>query len=156
MCMSSSHALLPASAEALTARLKQAGLKVTLPRLLTIHVLKQHQEAMDVHQIFHALLKEHREITLGSLYAVLKQLTSSGVIGNYVASNRKKMYSYEVFPNLVACECPRCGNSVPLELDSQAIKTLLAPALSAHNAHFQSAQIHVLATCQRCLGNSAT
>ena len=64
-----------------TADLKRAGLKVTLPRLKILEILENtEQHHMSAEDVYKALLSEDTEIGLATVYRVLTQFESAGLV----------------------------------------------------------------------------
>lgn len=64
-----------------TADLKRAGLKVTLPRLKILEILETtEQHHMSAEDVYKALLSEDTEIGLATVYRVLTQFESAGLV----------------------------------------------------------------------------
>lgn len=64
-----------------TADLKRAGLKVTLPRLKILEILENTVEHhMSAEDVYKALLAEDTEIGLATVYRVLTQFESAGLV----------------------------------------------------------------------------
>ena len=64
--------------------LKQAGLKVTLPRMKILNILQQQPSAhLSAEAIFQALGDSGEEIGLATVYRVLTQFAASGLVKRY-------------------------------------------------------------------------
>lgn len=64
-----------------TADLKRAGLKVTLPRLKILEILENtEQHHLSAEDVYKALLAEDTEIGLATVYRVLTQFESAGLV----------------------------------------------------------------------------
>jgi Fur family ferric uptake transcriptional regulator len=64
-----------------TADLKRAGLKVTLPRLKILEILENaEQHHLSAEDVYKALLAEDTEIGLATVYRVLTQFETAGLV----------------------------------------------------------------------------
>ncbi len=65
-------------------KLKQAGLKVTLPRMKVLDLLESsEQQHMNADAIYHALLKAGEDIGIATVYRVLNQLEAAGIVARH-------------------------------------------------------------------------
>ncbi|RZS35090.1 Fur family transcriptional regulator [Corticibacter populi] len=126
--------------------LRVAGMKVTVPRLAVLELLRQRRQAMDVHQIYHALL-ETREISLSSLYVVLKQLAVMNVIDVHVGP-KKTLYSLLGSINTAVMTCIGCGktNTSDLELFSREV----ANHCETSGVVLKGFNVDMLVICSNC------
>ena len=72
-------------------RLKQAGLKITFPRIKILSILNErsHMGAEDIYQL---LLKEDDGIGLGTIYRVLTQFESAGIVNRHFFEGGKSVF----------------------------------------------------------------
>lgn len=62
-------------------KLKDAGLKITLPRLKILEILETHAEQhFTVEDIYKLLLQENEEIGIATIYRVLTQCEQAGLV----------------------------------------------------------------------------
>ncbi len=75
------HLLSMTNANSTTAGLKKAGLKVTLPRIKILEILEsQEQHHMSAEDVYKALLADGMEISLATVYRVLTQFETAGLV----------------------------------------------------------------------------
>ena len=78
------------------AELREAGLKVTYPRMKVLKILctpgNEHISAEDVHII---LIKDGEEISLATVYRVLNQFTDSGLTERHHFETGKAVYELQ-------------------------------------------------------------
>ncbi len=91
--------------------LKQAGLKVTEPRMKILEILKQaenrHLSAEDIYQI---LLKANIEVGLATIYRVLTQFEQAGLIKKHKFEGDQAVFELDQgthHDHLVCCKCGR-------------------------------------------------
>lgn len=63
-------------------KIKQAGLRVTHPRLTILTLLKQHTEDLTVKQIYQLLHSQKQQLSLATVYRVISDLVDVGLIAN--------------------------------------------------------------------------
>ena len=66
--------------------LKKAGLKVTLPRLKILQILESNSEQgqhMSAEDVYKALLEAQEEVGLATVYRVLTQFESAGLVARH-------------------------------------------------------------------------
>ena len=66
--------------------LKKAGLKVTLPRLKILQILESNSEQgkhMSTEDVYKALLEAQEEVGLATVYRVLTQFESAGLVARH-------------------------------------------------------------------------
>ena len=67
-------------------QLKKAGLKVTLPRLKILQILESNSEQgqhMSAEDVYKALLEAQEEVGLATVYRVLTQFESAGLVARH-------------------------------------------------------------------------
>ena len=91
-------------------KLKQAGLKITLPRLKILGMLEQHPDKhYSAEDIYKLLLQQNEEIGVATVYRVLTQCEQAGLVRRLQFEGGRAVF--EVTPNdhhdhIV---CVRCG-----------------------------------------------
>lgn len=63
-------------------KIKEAGLKVTHPRLAVLSVIQQQAEDMTVKQIYQKLYVQKQKLSLATVYRVVNDLAGAGLISN--------------------------------------------------------------------------
>ena len=73
--------------------LKSAGLKVTLPRLKILEVLeKSPNHHLSAEDIYRALIEQHEEVGVATIYRVLTQFEESGIVNKLNFENNLSVY----------------------------------------------------------------
>ncbi len=90
--------------------LKKAGLKVTLPRVKILELLEsasvRHQSAED---IYRALLDEGEEIGLATVYRVLTQFESAGLVSRHHFEGGQAVFELNQAGHHDHIVCVTCG-----------------------------------------------
>jgi len=96
--------------------LKKAGLKVTLPRLKILEILKapenQHISAEDVYKI---LLEQGEDIGLATVYRVLNQFDDAGILDRHHFEGGKSVFEISDKDHHDHLVCLDCGKVIEFE-----------------------------------------
>lgn len=63
-------------------KIKEAGLKVTHPRLIVLSLIQQQAEDLTVKQIYQKLYTQKQKLSLATVYRVVSDLVGAGLISN--------------------------------------------------------------------------
>ena len=89
--------------------LKQAGLKVTPPRLKILEFLKRpHNQHISAEDLFKKLLDEGEDIGLATVYRVLNQFDDAGIVTRHHFDGGKSVFelaSQEHHDHIVCLDC---------------------------------------------------
>jgi Fur family ferric uptake transcriptional regulator len=103
--------------------LKNAGLKVTLPRIKILEILQkpnnQHISAEDVYKI---LLEHNDEIGLATVYRVLNQFDDAGIVTRHHFEGGKSVFELTGTEHHDHLVCLKCGKVV--EFHNEIIESL--------------------------------
>lgn len=96
-----------------TADLKKAGLKVTLPRMKILELLEasqtRHQTAEDIYK---ALLDAGEEIGLATVYRVLTQFESAGLVNRHHFEGGQAVFELNEGKHHDHLVCVKCGKVI--------------------------------------------
>lgn len=96
-----------------TADLKKAGLKVTLPRMKILELLEasktRHQTAEDIYK---ALLDAGAEIGLATVYRVLTQFESAGLVNRHHFEGGQAVFELNEGKHHDHLVCVKCGKVI--------------------------------------------
>ncbi len=119
--------------------LKQAGLKVTLPRMKILNILQQRPSAhLTVEAIFQALSDSGEEIGLATVYRVLTQFESSGLVKRYHFESGQSVFELNQGAHHDHILCLDCGRieefcDEEIERRQQSIAQRLGFELTEHS-----------------------
>ncbi len=98
--------------------LKNAGLKVTLPRIKILEILQkpnnQHISAEDVYKI---LIGQNEEIGLATVYRVLNQFDDAGIVTRHHFEGGKSVFELTGKHHHDHLVCLNCGKVIEFEND---------------------------------------
>lgn len=130
--------------------LKQAGLKVTLPRVKILSILedadKHHLSAEDIHRI---LIQAGEDVGLATIYRVLTQFEEAGlVVRHHFASGHSvfELNHGESHDHLV---CIRCGKVE--EFVDELIEKRKKHIAKQHHFIMSDDSLTIYGTCKLCL-----
>lgn len=93
-----------------TAGLKRAGLKITLPRLKILEILENAEDHhMSAEDVYKALLAEDTEIGLATVYRVLTQFESAGLVTRHRFDGGQAIFELDTGDNHDHIVCIRTG-----------------------------------------------
>lgn len=99
--------------------LKKAGLKVTLPRIKILEILRdpknQHISAEDVYKI---LIDMDEEIGLATVYRVLNQFDDAGILNRHHFEGGKSVFEISHKEHHDHLVCLTCGKVIEFEDDT--------------------------------------
>ena len=127
--------------------LREAGLRVTRPRLAVLEAVRQHPHA-DTESIIAAVRADLGEVSHQAVYDVLRALHEVGLIRRIQPSGTQARYEARVGDNHHHVVCRSCG--VIADVDCA---TGVAPCLTASNDHgfrIDEAEVIYWGLCPDC------
>ncbi len=90
--------------------LKQAGLKVTLPRMKILQMLQAHSHRhLTAEEIYKTLLEGGEEIGLGTVYRVLTQFETAGLVRRHYFEGGQSVFEFNQGRHHDHIVCLQCG-----------------------------------------------
>jgi len=90
--------------------LKKAGLKVTLPRMKVLEILESNnQRHMSAEEVYRALLESGSEVGLATVYRVLTQFESAGLISRHNFEGGQSVFELDSGNHHDHLVCVKCG-----------------------------------------------
>ncbi len=129
--------------------IRQAGLKVTLPRTIILKILEEaephHLTAEDLYQ---ALLERGEDVGLATVYRVLTQFEAAGLVRKHHFSGGQAVFELEHGAHHDHLVCVNCG-AVEEFIDDIIEKRQLA---IAEKAHFKITDhsLTIYGLCRKC------
>lgn len=91
--------------------LKQVGLKVTLPRMKVLDMLQvQHDQHLTAEDIYKALLASGEEIGLATVYRVLSQFETAGLVTRHYFEGGQSVFELNQGGHHDHIVCVQCGH----------------------------------------------
>ncbi|MCU0833452.1 MAG: ferric iron uptake transcriptional regulator [Chromatiaceae bacterium] len=130
-------------------QIKQAGLKVTLPRVKILDVLehsdKRHMSAEDVYR---ALLDRGGEIGLATVYRVLTQFEQAGLVARHHFEGGQAVFELNRGGHHDHLVCVRCGRVV--EFLEPAIEERQEAIARQHGYRLEDHSLVIYGVCPGC------
>lgn len=89
--------------------LKKAGLKVTLPRVKILDIMEKTKEHLSAEEIYKALLDSGEEIGLATVYRVLTQLETAGLVARHNFESGQSVFELDSGIHHDHMVCVKCG-----------------------------------------------
>ncbi len=132
-----------------TSDLKKAGLKVTLPRMKILDLLEsstlRHQSAEDVYK---ALLEQNEEIGLATVYRVLTQFESAGLVTRHHFEGGQAVFELSQGGHHDHLVCVSCGRVV--EFIDEVIEQHQNQIALKNNFEITEHSLIIYGRCQNC------
>ena len=91
--------------------IRKAGLKVTLPRVKILEVLEQHAEGhLSAEDVYRSLLDNREEIGLATVYRVLTQFESAGLVRRHHFEGGQSVFELNRGGHHDHIVCAQCGH----------------------------------------------
>jgi Fur family ferric uptake transcriptional regulator len=119
--------------------IKKAGLKVTLPRVKILEIFERSGEHhLTAEDIFRALREDDREVGLATVYRVLTQFESAGLVTRHHFEEGQAVFELNRGDHHDHIVCVRCGKveefiDETIEARQQLIAEKLGFSLDAHS-----------------------
>lgn len=131
-------------------QLKDAGLKITLPRIKVLQILEQSRNHhLSAEAVYKALLESGEDVGLATVYRVLTQFEAAGLVARHNFEGGHSVFELsqgEHHDHLVCVKCGRVEEFVD-EVIEQRQKTI------AERAHFKMTDhaLNIYGICPQCL-----
>jgi len=127
--------------------LRQAGLKVTLPRLKILEILERTANRhLSAEEIYKRLIELHEDIGLATVYRVLTQFEAAGLVARHHFENGMAVFELNQGAHHDHIVCMDCGHVEEfVDTDIEARQDAIAQRLQF------SIQEHSLVLYGRCL-----
>ncbi|MEZ5211668.1 MULTISPECIES: Fur family transcriptional regulator [unclassified Gordonia (in: high G+C Gram-positive bacteria)] len=143
----------PATTTALTASIRQAGLRVTRPRLAVLQAVDAHP-----HAVTEAILGEVREqlpeVSRQAVYDVLRALTDAGLLRRIQPTGHVARYETRIGDNHHHLVCRDCGDV--RDVDCAVGDAPCLEAAQTHGYLIDEAEVVYWGLCPDCARRSST
>ncbi len=133
-------------------QIREAGLKVTVPRTRILAILERNAERhMSAEDVFRELLAEEADIGLATVYRVLTQFESAGLICRRNFDNAQAVFELNRGEHHDHLVCTRCGRIV--EFVDPKIEARQAAVANDHGFLTEDHSLVIYGTCPECQGH---
>ena len=131
--------------------LKRAGLKATLPRLRILDVLENsRQRHMSAEDVYRALLDQGEDVGLATVYRVLTQFESAGLVMRHRFEGGQAMFELDQGEHHDHMVCLRCGRIE--EFFDEVIEERQAAIAARAGFQMTDHSLYIYGICSRCGG----
>jgi Fur family ferric uptake transcriptional regulator len=129
--------------------LKSAGLKATLPRRLVLEIIRASSERhLSAEDVYRRLLKQGSDVGLATVYRVLAQLESAGLLSRNVFESGKALYEVNEGGDHDHLICLGCGRVD--EFRNDAIEVLRQDVAAIHHYRLTRHRLALYGYCPDC------
>ena len=129
--------------------LKSAGLKLTLPRLKILEVLeKSPNHHLSAEDIYRALIEQHEEVGVATIYRVLTQFEESGIVNKLNFENNLSVYELSNVDHHDHLVCVKCNEIV--EFQDDVIESHQLQIAKQHGFQLTDHSLYLYGLCRRC------
>lgn len=130
-------------------QIKQAGLKVTLPRVKILHVLETSaQRHLSAEDVYKCLLAGGEEIGLATVYRVLTQFEGAGLVCRHHFEGGQAVFELNRGTHHDHLVCVQCGRVV--EFFDETIESRQRAIADQHGYTIADHALVIYGTCAEC------
>ncbi len=128
--------------------LRDAGLKVTLPRVKILNILENHgTHHMSAEDVYKALLDQGDDVGLATVYRVLTQFESAGLVMRHHFEGGHSVFELSTDEHHDHIVCVKCGKVV--EFLDEEIERRQEKVAEAHGFRISSHSHYIYGECMR-------
>jgi Fur family ferric uptake transcriptional regulator len=132
-------------------QIKQAGLKVTLPRVKILNVLETSERRhMSAEDVYRALIGRGEEIGLATVYRVLTQFEGAGLVCRHHFEGGQSVFELNRGGHHDHLVCVKCGRVV--EFLEEAIEERQRAIAAEHGFSLEDHSLVIYGICPSCRG----
>ena len=129
--------------------LKSAGLKVTLPRLKILEVLESSpNHHLSAEDIYRALIDQHEEVGVATIYRVLSQFEESGIVQKLNFENNQAVYELCGLEHHDHLVCVKCNKII--EFQDDVIEKHQIQIAKKHGFDLTDHSLYLYGLCKDC------
>lgn len=130
-------------------QIKQAGLKVTLPRVKILSVLEtSHKRHLSAEDVYKKLLEKGEEIGLATVYRVLTQFEGAGLVCRHHFEGGQSVFELNRGGHHDHLVCVKCGKVV--EFLEEAIEERQRAIAREHGFILEDHSLVIYGLCSDC------
>jgi Fur family ferric uptake transcriptional regulator len=127
--------------------LRNAGLKVTLPRIKILEILQDPQnQHISAEDIFKILLEHHDEIGLATVYRVLNQFDDASIVTRHHFEGGKSVFELTGKSHHDHLVCLNCGKVI--EFESEVIESKQDQIAHEHGLTLTHHSLYLYGECK--------
>nr|WP_108650727.1 ferric iron uptake transcriptional regulator [Dongshaea marina] len=126
--------------------LKRAGLKVTLPRIKMLEILKQPNcQHISAEELYKRLIDQGEEIGLATVYRVLNQFDDAGIVTRHHFEGGKSVFELSTQEHHDHLVCLDCGKVI--EFSDSVIEERQQEIARRYNIKLTNHSLYLYGTC---------
>jgi Fur family ferric uptake transcriptional regulator len=130
-------------------QIKQAGLKVTLPRVKILHVLETSDENhLSAEDVYKKLLQGGEQIGLATVYRVLTQFEGAGLVRRHHFDGAQSVFELDRGDHHDHLVCLKCGKIA--EFREEAIESGQKTIAREHGFTLEDYTLVIYGICSSC------
>jgi len=130
-------------------QIKQAGLKVTLPRVKILNVLERSgQRHLSAEDVYKVLLSADQEIGLATVYRVLTQFEGAGLVCRHHFEGGQSVFELNRGGHHDHLVCAKCGTVV--EFVEEVIEECQRAIAKRHGFSIEDHSLVIYGLCPKC------
>lgn len=134
-------------------QIRQAGLKVTLPRVKILNILDQSdQRHMSAEDVYKALLSAGEEIGLATVYRVLTQFEGAGLVERHHFEGGQSVFELDRGGHHDHLVCVKCGEVV--EFCDDTIEKRQEAIAEERGFKIEDHSLVIYGVCPACQANA--
>lgn len=134
-------------------QIRQAGLKVTLPRVKILNILDQSdQRHMSAEDVYKALLNAGEEIGLATVYRVLTQFEGAGLVERHHFEGGQSVFELDRGGHHDHLVCVKCGEVV--EFCDDTIEKRQEAIAEERGFKIEDHSLVIYGVCPACQANA--
>ena len=128
--------------------LRQAGLKVTTPRLRILKLFEDSQRHWSAEDIYNTLKEQGEDVGLATVYRVLTQFEQAGIAIKHNFEGGHSVYEIDDGRHHDHLVCLKCGKVI--EFVDPVIEERQAAIASEHHFAMSDHNLTIYGTCENC------
>jgi Fur family ferric uptake transcriptional regulator len=130
-------------------QLKDAGLKVTMPRIKVLRILEeQHSEHLSAEDVYKLLLEQGEDVGLATVYRVLTQFESAGLVKRHNFEGGFAVFELSDGEHHDHLVCTKCG--LVEEFIDDMIELRQTEIAKSHNFQITDHILNIYGLCPNC------
>ena len=136
-------------------RLRDAGLRVTSPRIAVLEALDDADEHITAEQVRQAVLARLGSVSVQAVYDILSALTTAGLVRCLETPGHPARFETRVGDNHHHFICRACGRTIDIDCATGETPCLTPSALPSGFTAIE-AEVTYWGTCSNCANSVAT
>ena len=129
--------------------LKQAGLKVTVPRMKILSILAETQQRhMSAEDIYKLLMEQGHDVGLATVYRVLTQFESAGLVIRHHFEGGHSIFELNEGEHHDHIVCSKCG--LVEEFMDEVIEQRQAQIAQQKKFRMTDHSLYIFGVCEKC------